>query len=67
MKISEMIKALEQIMATEGDLRVTTYDEYTANEGWDYESQDLWRDARPFVEMVTDDDDTELEKVVNIG
>lgn len=66
MKISEMIKVLEQIMATEGDLRVTTYDEYTANEGWDYESQDLWRDAHASVDMVTDDDDHEIEKVVNI-
>lgn len=66
MKISEMIKVLEQIMATEGDLRVACFDEYMANEGWDYEAQDLWPDAHASVDMVTDDDDHEIEKVVNI-
>jgi len=66
MKISEMIKVLEQIMATEGDLRVACFDEYMANEGWDYEAQDLYPDAHASVDMVTDDDDHEIEKVVNI-
>ena len=64
MKISELIKKLEQIKNQEGDLRVTIFDDYTANEGWGYENQDLWLDTNPVVEMVEDDQDNELEKVV---
>ena len=62
MTISEMIEKLKAILVTEGDIRVTVYDEYTANEGWDYEESDLWLDAEPFVEYVADT----TEKVVCI-
>lgn len=66
MTITEMIKKLEAIREVEGDIRVTVYDEYTANEGWDYNHEELWLDAEPIVDMVTDDDDKEIEKVVCI-
>ena len=66
MKISEMIKALEELKEQYGDIRVTVFDEYTANEGWDYKNEDLWLDAEPMVDKVTDDDDNELEQVVVI-
>ena len=65
MKISEMIQALQAILETEGDLRVTVYDEYLASEGWGYEEEDLWVDARPEVEVVVDDG-KEVEKVVRM-
>ena len=64
MTITEMIKKLEAIRAKEGDIRVTVYDEYTASEGWDYKHEELWIDAEPTVNMVTDDDNKEIEKVV---
>ena len=64
MTITEIIKELEAIRAIEGDIRVTVYDEYTANEGWDYKNEELWVDAEPTVNMVTDNDDKEIEKVV---
>lgn len=75
MKISEFIKELEEIKKEEGDLRVTVFDEYTANEGWDYEYEDLWTNACICVELVEDEDDEEenenepkegVEKVVCI-
>ena len=66
MTITEMIKKLEAIRAIEGDIRVTVYDEYTANEGWDYKKEELWDNAVPIVDMVRDDDDKEIEKVVCI-
>ena len=66
MKISELIKRLEEIKNKEGDLRVTIFDEYTANEGWDYETQDLWQNICPCVEFVEDDEDNQVEKVVCI-
>lgn len=66
MKISEMIQTLQAILETEGDLRVTVYDEYTACEGWGYKQEDLWVDARPEVEVVVDDDEKEVEKVVRM-
>ena len=66
MTITEMIKKLEAIRATEGDIRVTIYDEYTSAEGWDYKNEELWLDAEPTVDMVVDDDDKEIEKVVCI-
>lgn len=66
MTITEIITRLEEIRKTEGDIRVTVYDEYTANEGWDYATEDLWVNARPVVDMVRDDDDNEIEKVVVI-
>ena len=62
MTISKMIEKLNAILATEGDIRVTVYDEYTAEEGWDYEECDLWLDAVPCVEKVADTN----EKVVCI-
>ena len=64
MTITEMIKKLEAIRAIEGDIRVTVYDEYTSVEGWYYRNEDLWVDAEPAVNMVTDDDGKEIEKVV---
>ena len=64
MKISEMITELKKILAEEGDLRVTIFDEYLENEGWDYSNEELWDDAEVRVEMITDDDDNDLEKVV---
>lgn len=67
MKISEMIAILANIMATEGDLRVTVFDEYTASEGWGYHNEDLWENAVAQVATVVDDDDNELEKVVQIS
>ena len=67
MTITEMIKKLEAIREVEGDIRVTVYDEYTAAEGWDYSHEELWLDAEPIVNMVTDDNDKEIEKVVCIG
>ena len=63
MTITEMIKKLEAI---EGDIRVTVYDEYTSAEGWDYKNEELWADAEPTVDMVIDDNDKEIEKVVCI-
>lgn len=66
MTITEMIKKLEAIRAIEGDIRVTVYDEYTSAEGWDYKNEELWGDAEPTVDMVIDDDDKEIEKVVCI-
>lgn len=66
MTITEMIKELEAIRETEGDIRVTVYDELTAAEGWDYKYEDLWVDAEPFVDMVLDDDGNEIEKVVGV-
>ena len=64
MTITEIIKKLEAIREVEGDIRVTVYDEYTAAEGWDYKHEELWADAEPIVNMVTDDDYKEIEKVV---
>lgn len=66
MTITEMIKKLEAIREVEGDIRVTVYDEYTAAEGWDYSHEELWLDAGPIVDIVTDDNDKEIEKVVCI-
>ena len=64
MKISEMIKALTTILETEGDLRCTVYDMYTANEGWDFKNEDLWDDAIADVIWVVDDNNNRIEKVV---
>ena len=64
MTITETIKKLQTILETEGDIRVTTFDLYTANEGWDFERQDLWVDAEPRVGYVEDDDYNDIEKVV---
>lgn len=64
MTITEMIKKLEAIRAIEGDIRVTVYDEYTSAEGWDYKHEELWCDVEPTVDMVTDDNGKEIEKVV---
>lgn len=62
MRISEFIKELEEIKKEEGDIRVTTFDEYTASEGWwDYDYEDLWQDACICVELVEDDDDEDEE------
>lgn len=66
MRISEVIKNLEAILATEGDIRVTVFDEYTANEGWDYKNEDLWVDTEPVVVVVRDDNGKELERVVQM-
>ena len=66
MTITEMIKKLEAIREVEGDIRVTVYDEYTSAEGWDYKNEELWTDAEPTVDMVIDDNDKEIEKVVCI-
>ena len=67
MKISEMIKVLTEIKEKEGDLRVTVFDEYTANEGWDFKNEELWLDADANVDKVRDDHGKVLEKVVVIG
>lgn len=64
MKISEVIKKLEEIKNQEGDLKVTIFDDYTANEGWGYDNKDLWQNAHPVVEFIEDDDENEIEKVV---
>ena len=64
MTITEMIKKLEAIRDAEGDIRVTIYDDYTANEGWGYKHEELWSDAEPIIDMVLDDNDKEIEKVV---
>ena len=43
MTVKEMIKKLQELEAQGlGDTRVVVYDEYTANEGWDYEEDDLY-------------------------
>ena len=48
MTIREMITALEGFAAQYGDdTRCTVYDEYTAEEGWDFEEEDLYIDASP--------------------
>lgn len=48
MTIREMITALEALAAQHGDdTRCTVYDDYTANEGWDFEEEDLYLDADP--------------------
>lgn len=62
MKISEFIKELEEIKEREGDLRVTVFDEYTANEGWDYNYEDLWTNACICVELVKDEDEDDEEE-----
>lgn len=67
MKISEMIKVLTEIKEKEGDLRVTVFDEYTANEGWDFKNEELWLDVDANVDKVRDDHGKVLEKVVVIG
>jgi len=66
MTISEMIKKLEALKAKYGDLRVTVYDDYTANEGWDYKNEDLWLTADAEFDMVIDEDGREVEKVIRI-
>lgn len=66
MKLSEMIKKLQAIYDEKGDLRVTIYDDYTANEGWDYKNEELWCDCEPVLDMVEDDDENEVEEVVLI-
>ena len=66
MRISEVIKNLEAILATEGDIRVTVFDEYTADEGWGYKNEDLWVDAEPFVAVIRDENGKELERVVQM-
>ena len=66
MTISEMIKALETLKAEHGDIRVTVYDDYKANEGWDYKNEELWTSAEPVLDEVRDDDDEVIEKVVLI-
>lgn len=67
MKISEMIKELEKVLREEGDLRVTVFDNYTANEGYDYDNEELWTDAYVDIEYTEDDDGNELEKVCRVG
>lgn len=48
MTIREMITALEALAAQHGDdTRCTVYDEYTAEEGWGYQAEDLYIDATP--------------------
>lgn len=43
MTIREMIAKLEELAAQHGDdIKVVMYDEYTAEEGWDYKEEDLW-------------------------
>ena len=43
MTIREMIAKLEELAAQHGDdVKVVMYDEYTANEDWEYEEEDLW-------------------------
>jgi hypothetical protein len=64
MTISEVIKALENLKAQYGDLRVTIYDDYTANEGWGYRHEELWLDVDPFVFEVKNDDGKVVETVV---
>lgn len=66
MKISELISKLNTILETEGDLRVTVFDEYTEAEGWDYNREDLWLDASPSVGFVENDKGEKIEKVVTI-
>lgn len=66
MTITEMIKKLEALKKEHGDLRVTVYDEYTANEGWDYKYEDLWITADAVIDTVEDDDENEIEKVILI-
>lgn len=66
MKISEMIKKLEELKEQVGDIRVTIFDDYTAEEGYDYEYKDLWLDPAVYLDMVVDDDGNRLEQVVLI-
>jgi hypothetical protein len=47
MTIRKMIERLEELAQQYGDdMRVCVYDDYTANEGWDFEEEDLYTDAR---------------------
>ena len=66
MKISEMVKVLNELMEKEGDLRVTIYEDYMANEGWGYKNEELWSTASAVVDEVLNDDDEVIEKVVLI-
>ena len=66
MKLSEMIKKLQAIYDEKGDLRVTIYDDYTANEGYDYKNEERWCDCEPVLDMVEDDDENKIEEVVLI-
>lgn len=46
MTIREMIQALEALAQEHGDdMRVCVYDEYTANEGWGHNAEDLYLPA----------------------
>lgn len=60
MTITELINKLEQLKAQEGDIRVCVFDEYTANEGWDFEEEDLYQNPTPHIEYVEGTD----EKVI---
>jgi hypothetical protein len=66
MKLSEMIKKLQAIYDEKGDLRVTIFDHYTANEGSYDKNEELWCDCKPVLDMVEDDDENEIEEVVLI-
>jgi hypothetical protein len=48
MTIRELITTLEGLAETHGEeTLVAVYDDYTANEGWDYEEEDLYCTPRP--------------------
>lgn len=66
MKVSEMIKKLEELKEQYGDIRVTVYDDYKAEEGWDYKNEELWLDAEPIIDDVIDDNDNIVEQVITI-
>lgn len=64
MRISEMIEALQRIMEEEGNLQVTYYDEFMAEEGYDYDHEELWVPATPYVDWVKDNSGKKIRKVV---
>ena len=67
MTITEMIKELETIRAKEGDIRVTVFDEYPYEEGYEYDMEDLWLDVYARIADVVDNNNNKIEKVVVIG
>lgn len=66
MKISEMIKKLEELKEQVGDVRITIYDDYTAYEGYDYDDKDLWLDVTADPDIVIDDEGCMIETVILI-
>ena len=55
--LRDFINKLEQLAKEHGDnIPVCTYDEYTANEGWEYKEGDLYLEAYACYKEFDEDD-----------